>query len=177
MYYVIEIKYAGPNAQQHLNDHAFEIHSEPVRGNSGDRPVILDGWCGTTNDWATYAHGEHQTVESARAEIARQTGGDHREADVAGHEIVADTPDGDLRNIVIERYLVGAREQWDTESTQTWCWAARDDIAANTTDARIEEIVNECIEAGRTEANADLDADAIREMLVEAREDAQAEAE
>lgn len=49
-----------------LEDRVF-IQTEPECGNQSGKP-ITEGWCGTTNDWATYAHGVFDTVEEAQEE-------------------------------------------------------------------------------------------------------------
>jgi hypothetical protein len=83
MYYVIAIEYVGPNPQDHVNDDTIGIYTEPARANlTGE--ARTSGWCGTTNDRATYAHGEYHTLEGARTAIMAR--GPHREADRGAHD-------------------------------------------------------------------------------------------
>ncbi len=68
MYYVIEERYVGPDDDKHKQG-TIEIQTEPARTNSSHE-VRTEGWCGTYNDVATYAHGEYATIDDARAAIA-----------------------------------------------------------------------------------------------------------
>jgi len=76
MYYVIQTKYVGPNEAQ---DQYIEISTSPAITNSS-REARTEGWCGTTNDWAVYAHGEYATIREARAAITDRFG-EVRDAD------------------------------------------------------------------------------------------------
>lgn len=87
MYYVIETQYVGPNqTQDHYVDvDRIEISTTPAITNCSHE-VRTNGWCGTTNDWAVYAHGEYDTIEDARAAITDRFGevqdfGDSSESD------------------------------------------------------------------------------------------------
>ena len=82
MYYVIETNYAGPNHDQHADADIIEISTAPAITNSSHE-VRIEGWCGTTNDWAVYAHGEYASAEEARAAIAEKFG-DVRDSDPNG---------------------------------------------------------------------------------------------
>lgn len=160
MYYIVETNYVGPNPKQHLNDDTVAITTEPPRGNSGNYPVITDGWCGTTNDWAVYAHGEFDTIEEARDEISETWGDDVAELDQNGH----DDPN------IVELYRIGKYESMDSDSSIEWCWECRRDVTKNTTDEEIEKIVEEC-ESYVNDEGGTLDTDSVTKMLTEYRDE------
>lgn len=64
--YLVEEIYVGPNTEQNVDANTIRITTEPARNNL-DGEVRTSGWCGTTNDWATYAHGEFTSLDDARA--------------------------------------------------------------------------------------------------------------
>ena len=78
-YYVIEEKYAGANQDQHLDDNTIKITTEPAMTNSSHE-ICLDGWAGTTDDWAVYARGVYDSKEAAEKFI-KTLYKDTREAD------------------------------------------------------------------------------------------------
>lgn len=61
-YYVISNENVGPNAQP-LNERVC-IYTRPGKTNSSHEERT-EGWLGTTNDNAEYAHGEYNTIEEA----------------------------------------------------------------------------------------------------------------
>ena len=67
-HYVIEVNYVGPNRDQNIDADQIKITTEPARKNMSNE-VCLDGWCGTTNDWAVYARGEYDSKEAAEKAI------------------------------------------------------------------------------------------------------------
>ena len=70
MYYIIEKNYVGPlvGADEYIDADTISICTRPALKNLSGEPCA-DGWCGTTNNWAVTAYGEHPTLEAARAEI------------------------------------------------------------------------------------------------------------
>lgn len=66
MYYITEHSYAGPNQlQEKFWDADYIVISTiPPRTNMSHE-VRTEGWCGTTNDWGIYAHGEFESMEDA----------------------------------------------------------------------------------------------------------------
>ena len=65
-YYIEEIRYCGADARtdKYIDFDRFEITTEPTRKNmSGD--ICLDGWLGTSNDVARYAHGAYDSLAAA----------------------------------------------------------------------------------------------------------------
>jgi len=133
MYYVIEYHYAGQNWEQHLNDDRIEIRNCPARTNRS-HAIRINGWCGTTNDWAVYAHGEYETVEAARSAI-EDIFGSVRECDNY------DSPHG-YDPLVIETYKPGAYDQMTSDETIDWsCDAIADDVTGKTTNDEIVALI------------------------------------
>lgn len=70
VYYLIHRVYAGPNHDQHeLDAEQLIVQCEPGRTNMTHEPRI-DGWLGTTNDWAEYARGEFVSADELVAYAA-----------------------------------------------------------------------------------------------------------
>ena len=140
MYYVIESNYVGPNQSQdhYIDADTVEIRTAPARANSSDE-VCIHGWCGTTNDWATYAQGMFETIEAAEAAI-RERYGDVRDRDANGDLFEPDPYAED----VVRIYKCGKYEPMGLEFTGNWCYPGfAEDINAYTTDARLAELVDE----------------------------------
>jgi hypothetical protein len=163
-FYVVETRYVGPNQNQdeYANADTIEIRTAPaVTNQSGD--VCLDGWCGTTNDWAVYAHGEHATIEEARSAIVEKFG-PVRDSDPNGECFESD------EEIVVEVYKTGRYERMGWAATEEFAAdGIAADIQADTLDERITELVAEY------EADANIDgytlASELEEMLLAARQE------
>lgn len=133
MYYIIETQYVGPNQDQdqYVDVDRVEISTSPAVTNSS-REECTEGWCGTTNDWAVYAHGEYATIEEALAAVAEKFG-EVRDADAA-------YPDSGI----VETYKLGKYTPMGIEETSQWAYAGfSSEINAGTTDDRITELVAE----------------------------------
>jgi len=129
MYYIIETNYVGPN--QYADVDRIEISTSPAITNMSHEECT-DGWCGTTNDWAVYAHGEYDTIDDARAAITEKFG-----------EVRDSDENGDSEG-VIETYKPGKYAPMSSQETADWMHEAiQSDIEAATTDARIAELVDE----------------------------------
>lgn len=78
-YYIEEIRYCGPNPQdeKYIDFDRFEITIAPPRTNSSGE-IRLDGWLGTTNDVARYAHGAHESLAAAEWAVEDLLGNDFR---------------------------------------------------------------------------------------------------
>lgn len=151
MYYVIETNYAGPNHDQHADADIIEISTAPAITNSSHE-VRIEGWCGTTNDWAVYAHGEYASAEEARAAIAEKFG-DVRDSDPNGERFESRDED------VVETYKPGKYAMMSSQETADWSYEGiQADIEANTTDERIAELVTE-YEAEANSCGYTLDSD------------------
>lgn len=136
-YYVIETRYVGPNQDQdqYTDVERIEISTIPAVGNeSGD--VRLDGWCGTTNDWAVYAHGQYDTADDARQAVT----------DIFG-EVRTTDPNGDVFESdegVIETYRPGKYAPMSSQATADWAYdGIQTDIEADTTDDQIAALIAE----------------------------------
>jgi hypothetical protein len=136
MYYVIETKYVGPNKgqDQYVDVDKIEISTSPAITNSSHEERT-DGWCGTTDDWAVYAHGEYDTIEEARAAIIEKFG-EVRDSDPNGDRFESDDED------VVETYKPGKFAPMSSHATADWAYEGiQSDIEADTSDERIAELV------------------------------------
>ena len=133
MFYIVETSYEGPNKEQNIDADKIEISTLPATTNMSHE-VKTSGWCGTTNGWAVYAHGEYETIEEARNAIKSHFGP------------IRDY-DGDkccLDDSVIEAYMIGEYIPMNEEDTRIWVSAGlHEDISAETTDDRIDELAIE----------------------------------
>jgi hypothetical protein len=138
MYYIIETNYVGPDQtnDQYVDADTIEIRTSPAITNSSHE-ARTDGWCGTTNDWAVYAHGEYATLEEARTAIAEKFG-EVRDSDANGYSFESDDDD------VVETYKPGKYAPMSRQATADWAYEGIQlDIEADTTDERIVELVAE----------------------------------
>ena len=127
MYFLIENSYVGPNSV--CDADYVEICLKPAVGNAS-RETRLEGWCGTTNDWSCYAHGEYETLEDARAAIT-EIFGPMRESTVSWY-------DGDT----VEIYKHGAYAPLSADATLEWAYdGICADVDSSTTDAEIAVLV------------------------------------
>ena len=137
MFYVIETNYAGPNPldSRYIDANTIVISTSPATTNSS-KVVRLEGWCGTTNDWAVYAHGEYSSVEQARDAITAIFN-NVRSGDANGAFASDD-------EAIIAVYKPGRFAPMTKEHTGDWAHDGIEaDIDASTTDARITELVAE----------------------------------
>jgi hypothetical protein len=138
MYYIIETNYVGPNQgqDQYADVDTIEISTAPAITNSSHEERI-DGWCGTTNDWSVYAHGEYATIEEARVAIKNKFG-PVRDFDADGSPFES----GDEN--VVEIYKPGKYAFMGRQATADWAWSGIEiDIKADTTDERIDALICE----------------------------------
>jgi len=143
-YYVIEREYVGPNQNNLSTDyhniafgHYFEIQDAPGRTNmSGEER--LDGWLGTTSDWASYAHGEFDSEESAREWIEDQLSDGYRESD----------DDDELDPDVIARYYVGDETSVNIFDAAEWLHDSPPEISA---DSDLNKLAEEIEEEAKSE--------------------------
>jgi hypothetical protein len=140
MFYLTSAKYVGPNARHLENDynkivygHYVDIQSVPGRRNMSKEPCV-DGWLGTTNDWAEYAHGAFETLDAARAARA----GLFDEIFVAENDPREDWPD----ETVIERVYVGPGENYYDARQWSYDDGLRQ-ITAATTDDDLKTLAEE----------------------------------
>jgi len=134
MYYIIETNYVGPNRtqDQYVDVDTIVISTSPAMTNLS-HVERTEGWCGTTNGWSVYAHGEYATIDAARAAIAEKFG-DVRNGD----SFESDDDD------VVETYKVGKFAPLSRQATADWADdGIQSDIEAGTSDVRIAELVAE----------------------------------
>ena len=170
MYYVIETKYVGPNRaqDQHVDADKIEISTSPAITNSSHEERA-EGWCGTTNDWAVYAHGEYASLEEARTAITVKFG-EVRDSDANGDSFETDEED------VVETYKPGKYAPMSSQATANWAYEGiQSDVEAETTDARIAELVAE-YEAEANSNGYTLDSD-LKRFMQERRQELRDELE
>ena len=146
-YYLVSSEYVGPNASNLSTDfdrivygHYVDIRTVPGTTNMSHEPRT-DGWLGTTNDWAEYAHGEYATLEdarAARAEMFPQTFASSRDDE----DLMVGLDDDDEPIEAVERVYVGPGE--NVVDAETWLYdAAREDLSAETSDEQLAELAAE----------------------------------
>ena len=130
-YYVIEEKYAGANQDQHLDDNTIKITTEPARTNSSHE-ICLDGWCGTTDDWAVYARGAYDSKEAAEKFI-KTLYKDTRETDFDDND-----------QSIVAVYKPGKYEPISKEATGNFIFdSLQESVATSTTDDEISALVDD----------------------------------
>lgn len=161
MYYIIETTYAGSNQEQHTDATRIDISTTPAMTNQSHEERI-NGWCGTTDDWAVYAHGEYETIEAARQAIIAKW--EHvRYSDSNGDAYTSDDPD------IIETCKPGQYEPMSRQSTADWLYdGMTSDITADTTDEQIAKLVDD-YESMAHDQGYTLDSDAL-DILTEYRD-------
>lgn len=153
-YYVIESNYVGPN-DLFDPDH-IGIYVTPELGNMSGEPVI-EGWAGTTGDWARYGRGAFGTLEEARARI-EELYPDRREEESGSPEC-------------LEVYRLGELAEMTRALTADWLSDAK--LTGKETDDDLADI----LDIAEDNANSDgmtLSPDAL-EMLTEERDRARDE--
>lgn len=151
-YYVISSEDIGPNAEP-LNE-IVTITTEPGRTNLSNE-IKIDGWLGTSNNTSDRAHGEFDTLESAKKYISENWPG-YSEFD----NEYTESDDEDL-------FYKDIRIVWDVAD---WLYeSARSDISENTTDEQITELVKK-YENDADEENIYINGD-IENYLTECRDE------
>ena len=153
-YYIIEKNYVGPNKDQHVDADKIYIRTSPAFTNQSHEERT-EGWCGTTNDWSVWAHGEYDTIEEARAAIAYKFG-EVRDENVTYNEDAND---------VIESHKPGKYAPMSSQVAEDWAYEIQSNINGETTDADIAVLLAE-FEADANLEGYTLDSveDLIREM-------------
>ena len=142
MYYVVETKYVGPNQDQdqYVDADHIDITTTPAAGNmSGEE--CLEGWCGTTDDWAVFAHGAYKTLEEARQAVEKKFAPCREDDDLEQYAEYEG---------VVARFRLGEYAPMSKNMAADWLYSGMEqDIAAETSDQRLAELVEEY----ETEAN------------------------
>jgi hypothetical protein len=160
-YYVIEANYVGPNDL--YDPDTIGIYTRPAYGNMSKEPVV-DGWAGTTNDWATYGRGEFGTIDEARAKIA-ELYPERREIDEYD----------DYENVIVELYKLGKYAIMTREDTVDWLYEAMCELTGKESDEELKEII-ENAESNVNDEGCTLHSDAFG-ILSDERDRAKAENE
>lgn len=164
MFYVTRTTYVGPNPGDERNSDFdyISIRTAPALTNSSQEPCF-NGWCGTTDDLSVHAYGEYETLMAARAFI-RQRWGDTRDTDRNGEPFEREDEH------TVEVYRLGRYTPMSESHTADWlAEAIARDIAADTSDARIDELL------ARYQADANAEGYALHkfadQLLREARDE------
>ena len=163
-YYIEEIRYCGPNPQdeKYIDFDRFEITTTPPRTISSNE-ICLDGWLGTYNDVARYAHGAHESLAAAEGAVEH----------MLGHEFRRDPEPSEFHD-VLAVYRLGRHEPISDEALGIWLQDV--DVPADVDDADLiqqaEQLISEledtgasasvvrvceCLETLRDNAREDLD--------------------
>lgn len=163
-YYVVEVKYVGPNPDQNVDANRIEICNTPELRNGSGQPC-LEGWCGTTNDWSRYGHGQYSTVKAAKAAIAEKFG-ECRETDQEGYSWLDEYTD----DYIVEILKPGKLTPMSSQETADWAAESiREDVDADTTDEEIKMLVVEYEDSAKSEGYK-LDSD-LESFLLKERQD------
>ena len=176
MYYLIEIEYVGPNERDSYGNwigdsRVMSICTNPGRTNMSHEERT-DGWLGTTNDNAVYAHGEFETLESARAAAHEMGFTKYYEPE----NKYVDEDDDTVEQWISEE---AARAQWDAgdwfiNGLGSAGTCSEYGITAKTTD----EELNELVARAEREANEnDAELHGTLKLFTELRDDLKSEAE
>lgn len=166
MYYIIEREYVGPNAGdgQYFDSRTFTVSTVPAEDLDGNAVVL--GHCHTLADWMTYAHGEYETADAARAAISAMYG--------ATRIVGPSRAPGDYSEEgVVEIYKPGRYEPMSRMATsmmlgETDAYVRA--VSADTTDEQIEQMIEGIVDEFRFGADLDPDTDEIRRSLIIWRE-------
>lgn len=144
-FYVIEKKYVGPNQDQHIDDDCIIISTQPAVYNMTGN-VCTAGWCGTTNDWATFALGVYDTMDDADAAVRAL--GPVRDTDPGTDEAYYDPYDDE--NGVLARYKRGLLTPMSRDESISWSYETiADQLSYASTDADIAGILTWLTEEAR----------------------------
>lgn len=120
------------NVASMVLDGIVKITNKPARTNmSGE--ILLDGWCGTTDNVSVIAFGEYDSQAEAQAFIDQYFNGDLRYTEW-------DENDGDI----VAMYKLGKYEPMDLESTGSFIHDEMvERVTAETSDYELDDMVNE----------------------------------
>ena len=142
MFYVVEREYVGPNQDEdrYVDADRVQVWAKAPRTNMTHEPRT-EGWCGTTDGWATYAHGEYLSLCQAISAITKKFG--------PMRDVTEDDPDTRrdlsecIQGKIYASYKKGAYEPLSKNATVDWTYeSVREDVSAATTDAQIETLID-----------------------------------
>ncbi|RMG81451.1 MAG: hypothetical protein D6712_16240 [Chloroflexi bacterium] len=131
MYYIIETDYIGPSDDLVVHEDTIVVTTTPPRTNMSNE-IRTEGWLGSTNDVARYAHGAFDNLDDAQSMVwylCKHVG--WREAEVDA----AEKYDG-----VVYKVFVGENERATPAYTREYFYdAICQFVKAHTTDEEIEK--------------------------------------
>ncbi len=139
-FYVVETNYVGPNTQVHIDGDELEIRTSPALYNSSRKPCI-SGWAGTTNDWATYAHGEFSDITSAMKYVRENWG-------------TRDAENNPCDEHVLRTFKIGNLQPLTREETENYIWPEIGLIPQDITDDEIRVRIDDWTEAAEIDGYA-----------------------
>ena len=170
MFYVVEIEYVGPGQDDdgHADADRVQVWANAPRTNGSHEPRT-EGWCGTTDGWATYARGEYSTLCQAISAIESKFGPvrDVTEEDPDTRRDLSEFAEGKI----YASYRKGAYGPLSKNETIDWAYEGiREDVTADTTDARIEALIED-YELTTNEEGYTLNARALKDCMEERRQE------
>lgn len=164
MFYVIEKKYVGPNQDQHIDDDCIIISTRPAVYNMTGE-ICTAGWCGTTDDWATFALGAYDTMGGA--DFAVRALGPMRDTD----PVTGDAYEGpyDDEEGIVARYKRGLLTPMSKDQSIEWAYETiHDQITASSTDADMADVC-QWLESEAEYQKYRVDMESIKVYMVEHR--------
>jgi hypothetical protein len=169
-YYVVELEYVGPNQDDdtHIDADRVQVWANAPRTNM-THEARTQGWCGTTNDWATYAHGEYLSLCQAISAIESKFG--------PVRDVTQDDPDTRrdlsecIQGKIYASYRKGAYGPLSKNETIDWAYESiREYITAATTDVKIEALIED-YELAANEEGLTLNKRALKDCMEERRQE------
>ena len=163
-FYIIETNYTGPQpSEEHNIDLATIVISTAPAITNSSHEARVDGWCGTTDDMAVYAHGEYATLEDAQAALASKF------APVRDCDANRDAFESDDESVVAV-YKPGRYTPMSKSATADWIYEGMTaSVTAETTDKAITDLASEYEAAASSDGYA-LDG-SVEALLCEYRQD------
>lgn len=162
MFFLVESQYEGPDWPNHVNAHWLTIQRETPRDQEGAAVDIGD--LGRIGNDRAYAHGAFAALDEARESLVVIAGN-------AGYREEDRKFLGDARRGVIERYLVGRRPRLGKFESAEFADAITDQIAADTPDAEIADMVDATVTAADLSGYDGIDVESVRRYLTQFRDD------
>jgi hypothetical protein len=166
-YYITITEYVGPNerdAYGRRHRSLLRIGTEPPRTNMS-REVQTRGWLGTTNDWASYAHGEYDTLEEAMESAQRSWKTFVLDDEDEGVYLLDDPS-------LVAVLGMGDADPWSVVDAEDWLTEPKllyDDIRQDPSDEGIARLAERLTEEAKGDG---ITVDGIEEALLMIRDDA-----
>jgi hypothetical protein len=166
-YYVVEIEYVGPGQDEdrYVDADRVQVWANAPRTNM-THEARTQGWCGTTDGWATYAHGEYLSLCQAISAISKKFG-PVREDDPDTRRDLSEC----IQGKIYASYRKGAYEPLSKNGTIDWTYESiREDVTADTSDVKIEALIEE-YERNSNGEGVTLDKRALKDCMEERRQE------